>query len=59
MTGYHLGVRIYQIPPSAHNSLRFRHHPACINPDHQEVGTRADNKHYDWEFVADGGELWW
>ena len=26
----------------------------CINPDHLEIGTRADNKRDDWEFAAYG-----
>ncbi|SFO43153.1 HNH endonuclease [Roseovarius lutimaris] len=30
------------------------HNGLCINPDHLEVGTRADNKHDDWEVAAYG-----
>jgi hypothetical protein len=26
----------------------------CINPDHLTIGSRADNKHDDWGFAADG-----
>ena len=29
----------------------------CINPDHLEIGTRADNKRDDWEFAAYGGDF--
>ena len=30
------------------------HNGLCINPDHLEVGSRADNKRDDWEFAAYG-----
>lgn len=30
------------------------HNGMCINPDHLEVGSRADNKHDDWEAAAYG-----
>ncbi|SDY42012.1 HNH endonuclease [Citreimonas salinaria] len=30
------------------------HNGLCINPEHLEVGTRADNKRDDWEFSAYG-----
>ena len=30
------------------------HNGLCINPDHLEAGSRADNKRDDWEFAAYG-----
>lgn len=30
------------------------HNALCINPDHLEAGTRADNKHDDWEAAGYG-----
>ncbi|MCF1711164.1 HNH endonuclease [Tabrizicola sp. J26] len=30
------------------------HNPLCINPEHLELGSRADNKHDDWEAAAYG-----
>ena len=30
------------------------HNRRCINPDHLTIGTRADNKHDDWEYWANG-----
>ena len=30
------------------------HNGLCINPEHLEVGTRADNKRDDWEVAAYG-----
>ncbi len=35
--------------------IRHRcHNPRCINPEHLEIGTRADNKHDDWDYAAYG-----
>ena len=30
------------------------HNGLCINPEHLEIGSRADNKHDDWEAAAYG-----
>ncbi len=30
------------------------HNRLCINPDHLQIGSRADNKHDDWAFKANG-----
>lgn len=30
------------------------HNGLCINPDHLEIGSRADNKHDDWVVAAYG-----
>ena len=30
------------------------HNRQCINPEHLTIGTRADNKHDDWEHWANG-----
>jgi hypothetical protein len=41
--------------PSFDDVVRHRcHNGLCINPDHLEVGSRADNKRDDWEFAAYG-----
>jgi len=35
--------------------IRHRcHNRLCINPEHLTIGNRADNKHDDWEFQANG-----
>lgn len=37
------------------NVIRHRcHNRLCINPDHLTIGSRADNKRDDWEFLANG-----
>ncbi|WP_417810047.1 hypothetical protein [Thioclava sp.] len=42
-------------PASFEDVIRHRcHNPLCINPEHLEIGSRADNKHDDWEFAAYG-----
>lgn len=41
--------------PSFDEVIRHRcHNRTCINPDHLEIGSRADNKHDDWAFWANG-----
>lgn len=41
--------------PSFHEVIRHRcHNRRCINPDHLEIGSRADNKHDDWAYEANG-----
>ncbi|WP_410468852.1 hypothetical protein [Aestuariicoccus sp. MJ-SS9] len=38
--------------------MRHRcHNGLCINPNHLEVGSRADNKRDDWEAAAYGVDL--
>ncbi|MFC2982004.1 HNH endonuclease [Roseicyclus marinus] len=46
-------------PAAADEVVRHRcHNRRCINPDHLELGTRADNKHDDWEYWANGIDGW-
>ena len=41
--------------PSFHEVIRHRcNNRTCINPDHLEIGSREDNKHDDWAFMANG-----
>lgn len=41
--------------PSFHDVIRHRcHNRTCINPDHLEIGSREDNKHDDWAYLANG-----
>jgi hypothetical protein len=43
------------VTPSFEDVIRHRcHNRNCINPDHLEIGSRADNKHDDWDFWANG-----
>jgi hypothetical protein len=42
-------------PAAADEVVRHRcHNRRCVNPDHLQIGSRADNKHDDWEFWANG-----
>jgi hypothetical protein len=41
--------------PSFDDVVRHRcHNGLCVNPEHLEVGTRADNKRDDWGYAASG-----
>ncbi|WP_322889991.1 MULTISPECIES: HNH endonuclease [unclassified Yoonia] len=41
--------------PSYHDVIRHRcHNRLCINPDHLQKGTRADNQRDDWDHWANG-----
>ncbi len=41
--------------PSFHDVIRHRcHNPLCINPEHLQKGTRADNQRDDWDNWANG-----
>jgi hypothetical protein len=41
--------------PSFEEVIRHRcHNRRCINPAHLEIGSRADNKHDDWDYHANG-----
>lgn len=43
------------VTPSFEEVIRHRcHNRSCINPDHLEIGNRADNKRDDWDFWANG-----
>ena len=40
---------------SSDQVIRHRcHNRRCINPEHLTIGTKADNKHDDWEYWANG-----
>lgn len=40
---------------SSEDIIRHRcHNRKCLNPEHLEIGSRADNKRDDWEFWANG-----
>lgn len=41
--------------PSFEEVIRHRcHNRHCINPAHLEIGSRADNKQDDWDYLANG-----
>ena len=41
--------------PSFEDVIRHRcHNRRCINPDHLDIGSRADNKRDDWDYWANG-----
>ena len=40
---------------SSEDVIRHRcHNRMCLNPEHLEIGSRADNKRDDWEYWANG-----
>jgi len=44
-----------QVVASYDDVIRHRcHNRLCLNPEHLTIGNRADNKHDDWEFLANG-----
>jgi hypothetical protein len=44
-----------EVAPSKDDVVRHKcHERTCINPDHLEIGSRADNKHDDWAYGAYG-----
>lgn len=48
-----------RIPAAGDEVVRHRcHNRLCINPDHLQFGTRAYNKHDDWEYWANGIDGW-
>ncbi len=41
--------------PSFEDVIRHRcHNGLCINPDHLDIGSRADNKQDDWDYWTNG-----
>jgi len=45
-------------PAAADEVVRHRcHNRRCVNPDHLQIGSRAANKHDDWEFWTNGIDL--
>ena len=43
------------VAPSFEEVIRHRcHNGHCINPEHLDIGSRADNKRDDWDFLANG-----
>ena len=41
--------------PSFADVIRHRcHEKTCINPNHLDIGSRADNKQDDWDYMANG-----
>ena len=43
------------VTPSFEEVIRHRcHNRRCINPEHLEIGSRADNKRDDWDYWANG-----
>jgi hypothetical protein len=43
------------VTPSFDEVIRHRcHNRRCINPAHLDIGSRADNKHDDWAYAANG-----
>ncbi|KPQ06671.1 MAG: HNH endonuclease [Rhodobacteraceae bacterium HLUCCA12] len=46
---------VAKTPAAADEVVRHRcHNRLCINPDHLLLGSRADNKHDDWDYMANG-----
>lgn len=44
-----------EVAPSFEEVIRHRcHNGHCINPEHLDIGSRADNKRDDWDFLANG-----
>ena len=56
MAAYRFIYCVHNDTPAGYDQVvRHRcHNRQCINPEHLEIGSRADNKRDDWERMANG-----
>lgn len=46
---------VTRTPAAVDEVVRHRcHNRRCVNPEHLLIGSRADNKHDDWDYWANG-----
>jgi hypothetical protein len=60
LSAYRLVYCVLSRTPAGQDEVvRHRcHNRRCVNPEHLVLGSRADNKHDDWDHWANGVDPW-